>query len=85
MKISTILEKIDERQLFVSAFQREYVWKRDDAKSHVDSLVKEYPTDTMLTWDTDKPQEIQCPYKYDQKQGAVRLRLQDQPRGTSLY
>ena len=32
MKISTILEKIDENQLFVPAFQREYVWKRDDAK-----------------------------------------------------
>ena len=30
MKISTILEKIDENQLFVPAFQREYVWKRDD-------------------------------------------------------
>ena len=32
MKISTILDKIDEKQLFVPAFQREYVWKRDDAK-----------------------------------------------------
>ena len=26
MKISTILDKIDEKQLFVPAFQREYVW-----------------------------------------------------------
>lgn len=50
MKISTILEKIDENQLFVLAFQREYVWKRDDAQQLIDSLIKEYPTGTMLTW-----------------------------------
>src|SRR5881394_1154699 len=49
MTISTILEKIDENQLFVPAFQREYVWKRDDAKQLIDSLIKEYPTGTMLT------------------------------------
>ena len=52
MKISTALEKIDDRQLFVPAFQREYVWKRDDAKQLIDSLVKQYPTGTMLTWET---------------------------------
>lgn len=43
MRISTILDKIDEKQLFVPAFQREYVWKRDDAKMLLDSLIKEYP------------------------------------------
>ena len=32
MKISQILDKIDDNQLFVPAFQREYVWKRKDAK-----------------------------------------------------
>jgi len=54
MKISTALDKIDEKQLFVPAFQREYVWQRDDAKQLVDSLIKEYPTGTMLTWETDR-------------------------------
>jgi Protein of unknown function DUF262 len=51
MKISTILDKIDENQLFGPAFQREYVWKRDDAKQLLDSLIKEYLTGTMLTWE----------------------------------
>ena len=51
MKISAILDKIDENQLFVPAFQREYVWKRDDAKQLLDSLIKQYPTGTMLTWE----------------------------------
>ena len=53
-----ILDKIDENQLFVPAFQREYVWKRDDAKLLIDSLIKDYPTGTMLTWETNSPPEL---------------------------
>ena len=55
VKISAALDKIDDRQLFVPAFQREYVWKRDDAKQLIDSLIKEYPTGTMLLWETTNP------------------------------
>jgi hypothetical protein len=85
MKISTILDKIDENQLFVPAFQREYVWKRDDAKQLIDSLIKEYPTGTMLTWETAKPPELKGPHKYNQNQGAVKLLLDGQQRVTTLY
>jgi uncharacterized protein with ParB-like and HNH nuclease domain len=83
-KISTILDKIDERQLFVPAFQREYVWKREDAKELIDSLVKSYPTGTMLTWETNKP-ELKGQHVYDEKQGAVRILLDGQQRITTLY
>lgn len=85
MKISTILDKLDERQLFVPAFQREYVWKRDDAKQLIDSLIKQYPTGTMLTWETTNPPELKGPHKYDSKQGAVRILLDGQQRITTLY
>ncbi|MCC2642470.1 MAG: hypothetical protein K0S45_2883 [Nitrospira sp.] len=85
MKISTILDKIDEKQLFIPAFQREYVWKRDDAKMLVDSLIKEYPTGTMLTWETANPPELKGLHKYNAKQGAVRLLLDGQQRVTTLY
>jgi hypothetical protein len=85
MKISTLLDKIDEHQLFVPAFQREYVWKRDDAKQLLDSLIKSYPTGTMLTWETNKPPELKGKYKYDEKQGAVRILLDGQQRATTLY
>ena len=85
MKIRTILEKIDEKQLFIPAFQREYVWKRDDAKQLIDSLIKEYPTGTMLTWETASPPELKGPHKYNENQGAVRLLLDGQQRITSLY
>lgn len=85
MKISTILDKIDENQLFVPAFQREYVWKRDDAKDLIDSLIKDYPTGTMLTWETANPPELKGPHKYNEKQGAVKLLLDGQQRVTTLY
>lgn len=85
MKISTILDKIDEYQLFVPAFQREYVWKRDDAKQLLDSLIKEYPTGTMLTWETNDPPELKGKHKYNEKQGAVRILLDGQQRITTLY
>ena len=85
MKISSILEKIDENQLFVPAFQREYVWKRDDAKQLIDSLIKEYPTGTMLTWETANPPELKGPHKYSEMQGAVKLLLDGQQRVTTLY
>lgn len=85
MKISTVLEKIDEHQLFVPAFQREYVWKRDDAKQLIDSLIKEYPTGTMLTWETANPPELKGNFQYNEKQGAVRLLLDGQQRITTLY
>jgi hypothetical protein len=85
MKISTILDKIDEHQLFVPAFQREYVWKREDAKQLLDSLIKTYPTGTMLTWETNKPPELKGDHTYDEKQGAVRILLDGQQRITTLY
>jgi hypothetical protein len=85
MKISTALDKIDERQLFVPAFQREYVWKREDAKQLIDSLIKDYPTGTMLVWETDQPPHLKGPHKYDSKQGAVRILLDGQQRLTTLY
>ena len=85
MKISTILDKIDEHQLFVPAFQREYVWKRDDAKQLLDSLIKDYPTGTMLTWETNTPPELKGDHQYNEKQGAVRILLDGQQRITTLY
>jgi len=85
MKVSNILDKIDENQLFVPAFQREYVWKREDAKNLMDSLIKEYPTGTILTWDTNRPPELKGNHVYDEKQGAVKILLDGQQRITTLY
>lgn len=85
MKIRQILDKIDENQLFVPAFQREYVWKRNDAKNLIASLIKDYPTGTMLTWETNNPPELKGVYKYETNKGAVKIILDGQQRITTLY
>jgi len=85
MKIRQIIDKIDENQLFVPAFQREYVWKRDDAKNLISSLIKDYPTGTMLTWETNNPPELKGKFKYDENKGSVKLILDGQQRITTLY
>ena len=85
MKIRQIIDKIDENQLFVPAFQREYVWKRQNAKDLITSLIKDYPTGTMLTWETNRPPELKGKYKYDENKGAVKIILDGQQRITTLY
>src|SRR5205823_636959 len=85
MRISQILDKIDENQLFVPAFQREYVWNRENAKELIASLIKHHPTGTMLTWEANDPPERKGSWVYDPKQGAVRLILDGQQRITTLY
>ena len=77
MKISQILDKIDDKQLFVPAFQREYVWRRKDL---IYSLIKDYPTGTMLTWETSNPPELKGDHQYDSRQGAVKLILDGQQK-----
>jgi uncharacterized protein with ParB-like and HNH nuclease domain len=85
VKIRQIIDKIDENQLFVPAFQREYVWKRNDAKNLISSLIKDYPTGTMLTWETNNPPELKGNYKYEENKGAVKIILDGQQRITTLY
>jgi hypothetical protein len=48
-------------------------------------IAKEYPTGTMLTWETGNPPELKGPHKYNSKQGAVRILLDGQQRITTLY
>ena len=66
-------------------FQREYVWKRPDAKDLISLLILEYPTGTMLTWETNNPPELKGDHKYDERQGAVKLILDGQQEILTLY
>ena len=79
MKISEIISSIDNNQLFVPVFQREYVWKRENVKSLFDSLIKGYPFGTMLTWSTNNPPKMKGNILYDNKMGAIKLILDGIP------
>ncbi|MCY4303483.1 MAG: DUF262 domain-containing protein [Aestuariivita sp.] len=85
MQIRQIIDKINDNQIFVPTFQREYVWKRKDAKALFTSLIKRFPTGTLLTWETTKPPELKGPKKYSNEMGAVKLILDGQQRITTIY
>ncbi|MEO1537909.1 MAG: DUF262 domain-containing protein [Pseudomonadota bacterium] len=85
MQIRQIIDKINDNQIFVPAFQREYVWKRPDAKALFTSLIKRYPTGTLLTWETTNPPELKGKKKYTSEMGAVKLILDGQQRITTIY
>ena len=85
MEIRQIIDKIDDHQLFVPAFQREYVWKRTNVKALFSSLIYKYPTGTLLTWETTSPPELKGAKKYNPDMGAVKLILDGQQRITSIY
>ncbi|NLB11708.1 DUF262 domain-containing protein [bacterium] len=85
MQIRQIIDKIDDNQIFIPAFQREYVWKRADVKALFTSLIKRYPTGTLLTWETTNPPELKGQKKYTSAMGAVKLILDGQQRITSIY
>lgn len=85
MQIRQIIDKINDDQIFVPAFQREYVWKRPDAKALFTSLIKRYPTGTLLTWETTNPPELKGKKKYTTEMGAVKLILDGQQRITTIY
>jgi uncharacterized protein with ParB-like and HNH nuclease domain len=85
MQIRQIIDKINDNQIFVPAFQREYVWKRPDAKALFTSLIKRYPTGTLLTWETTNPPELKGKKKYASEMGAVKLILDGQQRITTIY
>ena len=85
MEIRQIIDKIDDYQLFVPAFQREYVWKRPHVKALFSSLIYKHPTGTLLTWETTSPPELKGSKKYNSDMGAVKLILDGQQRLTSIY
>ncbi len=85
MQIYQIIDKINDSQLFVPAFQREYVWKRHHVKALFSSLIKKYPTGTLLTWETTNPPELKGDKKYSSEMGAVKLILDGQQRITTIY
>lgn len=48
-------------------------------------MLRDYPTGTMLTWETNSPPELKGEYTYDHNKGSVKLILDGQQRITTLY
>lgn len=66
-------------------FQREYVWKKEDAKQLMVSLFKDYPTGSLLFWRTNDPPELKNYNIPEDKEGITQVVLDGQQRLTTLY
>ncbi|MEX2579682.1 MAG: DUF262 domain-containing protein [Verrucomicrobiales bacterium] len=84
MKISTILDHIDNGHMALPEFQRGYVWNRDQVRSLFDSLYRRHPVGGLLVWVTESSA---ADYRGDGSLalGVVKLLLDGQQRMTSLY
>jgi hypothetical protein len=84
MKISTILDHIDNGHMALPEFQRGYVWNREQVRGLFDSLYRKHPVGGLLVWATasdgaaSRGTGALAP-------GVVKLLLDGQQRMTSLY
>jgi hypothetical protein len=84
MKISTILDHIDNGHMALPEFQRGYVWNRDQVRGLFDSLYRRHPVGGLLVWATASGSAA---HRGDitLAPGVVKLLLDGQQRMTSLY
>lgn len=84
MKISTILDHIDNGHMALPEFQRGYVWNRDQVRALFDSLYRRHPVGGLLVWATEAKSAA---HRGDGQlaPGIVKLLLDGQQRMTSLY
>ena len=85
MKIQELLSDIENKNLLLPEFQREYVWSREQAKQLFVSLVKQYPVGSLLFWKTGNPPELKNVDALPDKIGTIQIILDGQQRLTSLY
>lgn len=52
MKISSLVERIDAREIRLPEIQRDYVWKSHQIAKLLDSLYRHYPSGSLLLWET---------------------------------
>lgn len=53
--VKEAMEKINHRDYLIPAFQREYVWDHVRVENLFDSLMREYPINSMLFWQVTQP------------------------------
>ena len=85
MKISELLIDIQNKNLVLPEFQREFVWHREQSKKLMGSLLKEYPVGGLLFWKTKQPPALKNLDDLPETLGAIQVILDGQQRLTTLY
>src|SRR3990172_7810176 len=85
MTIRELLDGIKKLDLVLPEFQREYVWEREQAKQLLVSLLRGYPTGSLLVWKTDRPPDIKNSAIDPDRIGSPSVILDGQQRLTTLF
>ena len=84
MKISTILDQIDNGAIALPVFQRGYVWNRGQVRELMESLYRRHPVGSLLTWET-RTENVDSRGDSPLQTGNVKLLLDGQQRITTLF
>ena len=58
MKIHKLLDEIEDKNLVLPEFQRDFEWKANDFKKFMVSVYNSWPTGTLLIWKTKTPPKL---------------------------
>nr|VFJ86718.1 MAG: Protein of unknown function DUF262 [Candidatus Kentron sp. LFY] len=89
-KIDNIINRIDEGDIKIPAFQRGYVWKQEQIIDLLESIVAKYPIGSVLLWKTSeklKSTRNVAGYKIPERDESypVNYTLDGQQRLASIY
>ena len=84
MRINTILDQIDNGSVALPEFQRGFVWNGTQVRGLMDSLYRQHPVGSLLTWET-RTDNVTHRGEAQLQPGFVRLLLDGQQRVTALY
>jgi len=86
--IKTLVDWYLVRELQLPEMQRRYVWRATQSRDLLDSIYRDYPSGSILIWETDTPPETKTPSFGETGQSPIygkKLQLLDgQQRITSL-
>lgn len=58
IKVSELVDKVQRGELTLPEMQRRYVWPATRVRDLLDSLYRDYPSGTILLWETDEEMPI---------------------------
>lgn len=86
-KIGALKDMFLNKELLLPEMQRKYVWRATQVRDLIDSVYRDYPSGSILIWETEEIPEIKThPFKETTQQpiGKRLLLLDGQQRITSL-
>lgn len=86
-KIQSLIDMFLNGELLLPEMQRKYVWRSTQARDLLDSIYRDYPSGSILIWETDTIPEVKArsfEKKNEQPMGKRLLLLDGQQRITSL-